>query len=175
MTRRALVAVMTLAVLAVPTAALAQQAPFSVSIENLAPDVPQSSFFTYDLAHDAEFRGLTWTRRTGVLDVADLVVEVCTPTGTCVSGNNPDPTVLPAGLVSITVTATISEAAPQGSSGTAAGALVFAAAAGGAGADELPRTGAWLFELFAVAAALISIGASLVSATRSDETEEAAQ
>ena len=174
MTRRALAAVVIVGVLAIPAAALAQEAPLSVSIDDLAPGVPQSSFFTYDLAHDAEFRGLTWTQRTGVLDFADLSVEVCAPTGVCVDGDDPDDSVLAAGPVSIRVTATITEAAPQGSSGTAAGALVFAAADTGA-AEELPRTGAWLLELFAVAAALISLGALLVSATRRDDAEEAAR
>lgn len=178
--RRSIVAAMVVTALAIPTTAIAQEAPFTVSIENLAPGVPESTSFTYGLAQDALFRSLTWTGQTGILESADLGVEVCSD-GACVDGDNPDDTVLPAGPVTITVTATISGEAPQNSSGTASGELVFVAAdvatAGGADGDvdeELPFTGAWFLEMGALAAALISIGALLATVARRRDTEDAA-
>src|SRR5690606_35833741 len=116
------------AVLAFPTASLAQDAPFTVAIKDLVPGVTQSTSFTYYLAKDAVFHGLTWTLQTGALEIADLTVEVCHPAGVCVISGDRNDDILPAGYVKVTVTASLNEAAAQNSSGTAAGELVFVAA-----------------------------------------------
>ena len=114
----------------------------------------------------------SWTEQDGVLQFAALDVVVCAPGGACVDGDDPDDTVLPAGPITVTVTATIDSETPQGSSGTASGELLFAAADGDDDDPELPFTGAWLMEMAAWAAAAISIGALIVAMTRRDDTEE---
>lgn len=168
-TRRWIVAAAALAALIVPGSALAQESPFTVHFENMVPGVPQSESFTYQLPQDAVFLGETWTEQDGVLQFAALDVIVCAPGGACVDGDDLDDTVLPAGPITVTVTGTIDTETPQGSSGTASGELLFAAADGD---PELPFTGAWLMEMAAWAAAAISIGALIVAMTRREDAEE---
>jgi hypothetical protein len=170
--RRWIVAAATLTPLVIPGSALAQESPFTVHLENMVPGVPQSESFTYQLSEDAVFRGETWTEQDGVLQLAALDVVVCAPGGACVDGDDPDDTVLPAGPITVTVTATIDSETPQGSSGTASGELLFAAADGDDDDPELPFTGAWLMEMAAWAAAAISIGTLIVAMTRRDDAEE---
>ncbi len=171
--RRSIIAALVLVAVAMPTAALAQEAPFTVTFENLAPGAPQSTSFTYDLPQDAVLRSVTWTEQVGILEFADLEIVVCDASGVCVTGTTPDDTVLSAGPITITVTASITNEAPQDSSGSASGELSFAAAEVVEEDGNLPYTGAWLAEMAAWAAALVSIGALVVAVARRRDTEEA--
>lgn len=172
--RSSIITTLVLASFAIPNTALAQEAPFTITFEDLVPGVPQSTSFRYELPQNAVVRELTWIEYTGALQSADLDLEVCAANGACADANDPDDTVLPAGPVSIVVTASINSETPQNSTGTASGQLTFAAA-DVAAEGELPFTGARLLEMTVWAAALIALGALVVAVARSRQTEEAAQ
>lgn len=176
--QRSIIGSIVFAVLSIPAVALAQESPFPVSIENLSPGVPQSTSVIYELPHDAVLRGLTWTGQTGVLEFADLEVDVCDRNSVCSDPDRPGDTVLQSGPVTITVTASISGEAPQDSSGTASGELAFVAADvtdGVEDAGSLPFTGVWLLQMAAWAAAMVSIGALVVVLARRRDSEEGVQ
>lgn len=170
--RHRFIATLVLAVLAIPATAAAQET-FTVTFENLAPGVAQSTSFPHQLSQDAVFRGLTWLEQTGALEFADLEAEVCASDRVCVDGSGDEDTILRAGTLTITVTAVIHNEAPQDTTGTASGLLTFAAPDDAIDGD-LPFTGARLLEMTAWGAALISIGALLVAVARRRDSEETA-
>lgn len=170
--RHRIIAALVVAVLAIPTMAMAQET-FTVTFEDLVPGVAQSASFPHELGQDAVFRGLTWVEQTGALEFAELDAEVCASNGVCVDDAGSTDTIFRAGTLTITVTAIVDDAAPQDATGTASGRLTFAAPDDAIDGD-LPFTGAPLLEMTVWAAALVSIGALVVVVARRRDSEEAA-
>jgi hypothetical protein len=134
---------------------------FTLTFDGLAPNSPMTEVATFTLDRDATLTSFEWLERAGLLAVASTIeIEVCDSTGACV-----DPTALGAGVPFAAGTATVSmtvellEPVAAGTTGAAAGRLIFTAED-----DEngLPLTGLGAAPWIAAGASAIVVGALLM-------------
>jgi hypothetical protein len=153
-----------------PPVALAQEATttFTVSLESLAPGVPQSITETFSLDESAKLVGFAWVERSGVLaeDTAEIEVTICGSEGQCVDPASPGAVVFEAGTMQAVLEVTLSESAAEGEAGSAVGELQFAQVV-----DDLPFTGLEATRLLVWGVAAVSIGAFVVRLARQTREE----
>lgn len=141
---------------------LAQDVDLALDFSLLEPGIARSESFAVELERQARLQDVRWVTRSGVLESADLSVELCRPSG-CFDLESLRGTFFDPGTIEVTVTVTLSPSSDIGGTGSALGQLTFVSD------DDLPLTGSQLAERLAWALAMASFGALLVALARRRE------
>lgn len=173
-----------LLILGAPTAVALPEPSDEISLDvqfgALAPGVPQTRSATFSVPSGARVVDISWVHRDGILEFADLVVELCDTAGRCTDRT---PSTLSGTTLTAHVTATISAQDTQpGTTGYAIGRINLVgtdgtepagpsdaqppgSAAPTAGPD-LPRTGSDVLVPLLWVAALVCVGGALLAWSR---------
>jgi hypothetical protein len=153
-----------------PPGALAQETAttFTVSMDSLAPGVPQAFTETFTLEENARLVGFTWIERSGVLSegTAEIEVSICGSNGQCADSAALGDTVFEAGAMRAVLEVTLLDSAAEGESGVAVGQLQFTQVV-----DDLPFTGIEVTQLAFWGIAVISVGAFVLRLARQTNEE----
>ncbi|WP_395243622.1 hypothetical protein ACGGZK_16045 [Agromyces sp. MMS24-K17] len=139
---------------------------FALQFTGLSPGVPMTEQGEFTLEREATLASFAWLEREGVMELVDLAVEVCDAAGTCVDPVAETGVPFSAGEVSVSVTAVLAGEAGNGEAGSIVGRLDFTADDVPGGGGGLASTGSLIAAWAATAAALLAVGALVVTLAR---------